>query len=58
MTSATLLLSVVQKRMLTKTEAAHHCGRSVKRFEAECLIAPVKFPNGGGLQTRFRCAVR
>lgn len=32
--------------MLTKAEAAHHCGRAVKRFEAECDVAPVKFPNG------------
>jgi hypothetical protein len=46
MTSATFLLNIVHKRMLTKTEAAHHCGRSVKRFEAECDVPPVKFPNG------------
>jgi hypothetical protein len=46
MTSATLQLNVIPKRMLTKTEAAHHCGRSVKRFEAECGVSPVKFPNG------------
>ncbi|ATQ70284.1 hypothetical protein CQW49_08115 [Methylosinus trichosporium OB3b] len=32
--------------MLTKAEAAHHCGRPVKRFEVECKVAPVKFPNG------------
>jgi hypothetical protein len=35
MTSATLQLNVIPKRMLTKAEAAHHCGRPVKRFEAE-----------------------
>jgi hypothetical protein len=46
MTSATLQLNIIPKRMLTKTEAAHHCGRSVKRFEVECHIAPVRFPNG------------
>ena len=46
MTSATLQLSIIPKRMLTKTEAAHHCGRLVKRFEAECDVSPVKFPNG------------
>jgi hypothetical protein len=46
MTSATLQLNIIPKRMLTKTEAAHHCGRPVKRFEAECHIAPVRFPNG------------
>ena len=46
MTSATLQLNIIPKRMLTKSESAHHCGRSVKRFEAECHIAPVRFPNG------------
>jgi hypothetical protein len=46
MTSATLQLNIIPKRMLTKPEAAHHCGRSVKRFEVECDVSPVKFPNG------------
>jgi hypothetical protein len=46
MTSATLQLNIIPKRMLTKAEAAHHCGRPVKRFEAECDVSPVKFPNG------------
>jgi hypothetical protein len=39
-------LNIVAKRMMTKSEAAAHCGRSVKRFEAECDVAPIKFPNG------------
>lgn len=46
MASATLQLNIIPKRMLTKSEAAHHCGRPVKRFEAECPVAPVRFPNG------------
>ena len=46
MSSATLQINVVPKRMLTRTEAAHHCGRSVKRFENECPCQPVRFPNG------------
>lgn len=46
MTSATLQLNIIQKRMLTKAEAAHHCGRPVRRFEVECDIAPVRFANG------------
>jgi len=46
MTAATLHLVVIPKRMLSKTEAAHHCGRPIKRFEAECPVAPVEFPNG------------
>jgi hypothetical protein len=43
MTSATVQLIFIPKRMLTKTEAAHHCGRPVKRFEAKCHIAPSGF---------------
>jgi hypothetical protein len=46
MSSATLQLSIIPKRMLTKVEAAHHCGRPVKRFEIECDVAPVRFANG------------
>jgi hypothetical protein len=46
MVMATLNLNVIQKRMLTKVEAAEHCGRSVKRFELECPAQCVRFPNG------------
>lgn len=46
MPSATLNLVVVPKRMLTKAEAAQHCGRPAKRFEIECPVTPVRFPNG------------
>jgi hypothetical protein len=46
MPSATLNLTVVSKRMLTKREAAEHCGRPLKNFEAECLVSPIKFANG------------
>jgi hypothetical protein len=44
--TATLQLNIVPKRMLTKSEAAQHCGRSVRRFEIECPVAPIRFPNG------------
>jgi len=44
--SATVQLHFQPKRLLTKSEAAHHCGRSVRRFEVECPIAPVAFSNG------------
>jgi hypothetical protein len=37
---------MIPKRMLTKTEAAALCGRSVKRFEIECPVPPIRFPNG------------
>jgi hypothetical protein len=46
MASATLQINVIPKRMLSKSEGAHHCGRSVKRFEIECPCPPVRFPNG------------
>ncbi|MCI0600680.1 MAG: hypothetical protein L0Y60_14390 [Beijerinckiaceae bacterium] len=44
--SAIVRLYFEPKRMLTKAEAAHHCGRSVNRFQAECDVVPVRFPNG------------
>jgi hypothetical protein len=43
---ATLNLTIVSKRMLTKREAAEHCGRPVKSFIIECPVSPVKFANG------------
>ena len=46
MPSATLHLIVVPKRMLSKAEAAHHCGRPVRRFTIECPVSPVRFLNG------------
>jgi hypothetical protein len=46
MAIATLNLNVLQKRMLTKSEAAEHCGRSIKRFEIECPVQSVRFANG------------
>jgi hypothetical protein len=49
MTSAVVNLSIVEKRMLTKAEAARRCGRSPRRFELECDVAPVCFPNGDKL---------
>jgi hypothetical protein len=46
MSSAVVNLTVVSKRMLARREAAEHCGRSLKRFEVECNVLPIKFPNG------------
>ena len=46
MTFSTLKIAITPKRMLTQSEAAHHCGRPVKRFAVECPVAPVVFPNG------------
>ena len=46
MSSSLVQINVVPKRMLTKSEAAQHCGRPTKRFEIECPCQPVRFPNG------------
>ena len=46
MAMATLNLTVLHKRMLNKTEAAEYCGRPVKRFEIECPVRAIRFPNG------------
>lgn len=46
MSIAALQIRVVPKRMLDKKEAAAHCGRPLKRFEVECPVHPVRFPNG------------
>jgi hypothetical protein len=46
MAQTTLNIAVIPKRMLTKTEAASHCGRPVKRFEIECPVRPIQFDNG------------
>jgi predicted DNA-binding transcriptional regulator AlpA len=46
MAMATLNLSIVAKRMLSKAEAAHYCGMAVKRFETDCPVRPVQYPGG------------
>jgi hypothetical protein len=46
MSSTLVQLSFTPKRMLTKSEAAQHCGRSVRRFKIECPVQPVMFTNG------------
>ncbi len=46
MSTALINLTVISKRMLSKREAAEHCGRSLKRFEVECPVRAVKFSNG------------
>jgi hypothetical protein len=46
MAIATLNLNVLHRRMLNKTEAAEHCGRPLKRFQIECPVQAVCFPNG------------
>jgi hypothetical protein len=52
MSVAALQIHLVPKRMLDKKEAAAYCGLSIKRFEAECPVQPIRFANSG----RFRGA--
>jgi hypothetical protein len=46
MTSATVQINVVPKRLLRASEAAIYCGRSLNRFKAEVPFRPVRMPNG------------
>jgi hypothetical protein len=46
MSTATLNVIVVPKRLLARREAAAHCGRPIKQFDLECPVAPIKFQNG------------
>lgn len=46
MATATLNLRVQPYRLLTKTEAAHYCRRSVKKFEIQCPVQPLKMADG------------
>jgi len=48
-TTATLNLRVQPFRLLTKGEAAHYCRRSVKKFETQCPIPPIKMADGDQL---------
>jgi hypothetical protein len=46
MSSAVLQINVIPKRMLSLSEAAHHCGRSVSRFKIEYPVRPLRYSNG------------
>lgn len=46
MSTATLNLRISPRRMLSEREAADYCGRTTKRFKAECRVPPVTFGNG------------
>ncbi len=49
MATATLNLRFQPYRLLTKTEAANYCRRSVRKFEAQCPVAPVQMADGDRL---------
>lgn len=46
MAGATLNLSVVEKRMLTATEAASYMGLAAKHFKDACPVRPVEIRKG------------
>jgi hypothetical protein len=46
MATTTLNLRVQPYRLFTKTEAAHYCRRSVKKFEAQCPVQPLRMADG------------
>ena len=46
MSSAMLQINWQPKRMLSQSESAHHCGRSVTRFKIECPVKPLRYANG------------
>lgn len=49
MSRATLNLRVQPYRLLTKTDAAHYCSRSIKSFEGQCPVRPIVMTNGDRL---------
>jgi hypothetical protein len=55
MSSATLQINIVPKRLMKRSEAASYCGRTVKRFEVEAPFPPVRMPNGDLLYDRADC---
>jgi hypothetical protein len=46
MRQASIKIVSAPPRLMTKAEAAEYSARSVKRFEVECTVTPIKFPNG------------
>jgi hypothetical protein len=44
MNTTSLNISVIEKRMMNATEAAHYCGLAVKHFKALCPVQPVLIP--------------
>jgi hypothetical protein len=50
MASASLNISVTEKRMMNEGEAANYCGLPAKHFKACCTVQPV---NLGGKALRY-----
>lgn len=50
MATANLNFSVIEKRMMSETEAASYCGLAAKHFKICCTVQPV---NLGGKALRY-----
>ena len=50
MATASLNISVTEKRMMNEAEASSYCGLAVKHFKEACPVQPV---NLGGNAVRF-----
>ena len=46
MSSASLNISVVEKRMLKQSEAASYTGLPVKHFKSTCPVQPIELRHG------------
>lgn len=46
MSIATFQVNIAPKRLLSRTDAASHCGRPARRFDIECPVSPIEFDNG------------
>lgn len=44
MPTTNLNITVVEKRMMSASEAAHYCGLTVKHFKSLCPVQPVLIP--------------
>lgn len=49
MATATLNLRLQPYRLMTKAEATNYCRRPVKKFEAQCPVAPIIMADGDRL---------
>lgn len=49
MTSTTINVSLVQRRLLSAKEAATYCGTTVRRFSSYCPVPPISMPSGSEL---------
>lgn len=46
MTTATLNLRLIPRRLLTAKDAAVYCGIPARRFRSLCGVSPVEMPDG------------